>query len=282
MTCPDGPLTGPLHAFSCFTHAHGAFEHDVYVVGQPADPPVLVMHELPGLTDETLNFARRLQAAQFRVYLPHLFGRLRHDDPQGNHRRLCISEEFGRLAAGVSAPVTDWLRSLARRVSAEHGGASVGAIGMCLTGGFVIPLVLEPRVVAPVAAQPAVPFSQAYVVLPLRKGPWAGQLNVSQPDIDAARERMTRDDLRMLAFRFKADRVCVAEKIDRLRREFPGRVDAHEYDGPSRWPMPPHAVLTYEYERAGDAGPDHPTRRAFSTLVEFLRERLGAAGGPHG
>ena len=52
--------------------------------------------------------------------------------------------------------------------------------------------------------------------------------------------------------------------------------EAHQYESP--WwqaiPLAPHAVLTYEYERAHDAGPEHPTRRAFVTLVGFLNKRL--------
>ena len=280
MPCPDAPLTGPLAGFSCFAHTHEGYEHAVYGVGDPRHPPVLVMHELPGLAGATLNFARRLGDAGFCVYLPHLFGDLLRDDWRGNYQRLCISEEFARLAAGVSAPVTRWLRSLARRVSEDHGGATVGAVGMCLTGGFVIPLVLERPVEAPVAAQPAVPFSQAYAVLPLRKGPWARQLNVSDDDIRAAAGRMAREGLRMLAFRFRADRICVADKIARLGDEFGAQLEAHEYESPWRL-KPPHAVLTYEYDEARDAGPDHPTRRAFARLVSFLHERLDGGATPN-
>jgi dienelactone hydrolase len=61
---------------------------------------------------------------------------------------VCVSEEFakleaGVLQAGVPRPIVDWLRALAAHVSGLHGGAKVGAIGMCLTGAFAIPLILE-------------------------------------------------------------------------------------------------------------------------------------------
>lgn len=273
------PGTNPdddrLAEFSRFSHHERGMTHDVYATGDAASPPVLVMHELSGLTDATLGFAKRLRDAGFRVYLPHLFGTLLEEQGRDNYRRLCVSDEFSRLAAGVSAPVTTWLRSLAGRLSVEHGEARVGAIGMCLTGGFVIPLVLERSVVAPVSSQPAVPFSTAYAVLPIRKGKWARELNVEDAEMAKAATRLRDDDLTLLAFRFKADRICVSDKIDRLRIEFGDRLQAHEYDT-SWWQAirSPHAVLTYEFDRAKDAGPEHPTRQAFATLVSFLKEHL--------
>ena len=267
-----------LAGFECFPHTEGAYEHDVYVTGKPADRPLLVIHELPGFTVETLNFARRLAARGFRVYLPHLFGGFLENDTLGNEKRLCVSAEFANLAAGVSAPVTTWLRSLARRISALHGDGKVGALGMCLTGGFAIPLVLERPVVAPVCAQPAVPFSKRFVALGFGKGPWAPALNVSDDDVRGAKARMDRDDLKLLAFRFDSDRICVAEKMGRLKAEFGNRVEVHQLKTPwmsrFRLPTPPHAVFTYEYEKAKDAGPEHPTRRAFETLVSFFQRQL--------
>ena len=267
-----------LSGFDCFPHGDGTYEHDVYATGKKSDRPLLVTHELPGFTVETLNFARRLAGRGFRVYLPHLFGEFLVNDTKGNEKRLCVSAEFARLAAGVSAPVTTWLRSLARRISDEHGGGKVGALGMCLTGGFAIPLVLERAVVAPVCAQPAVPFSKRYVALGIGKGPWARALNVSDDDVRGAAARLERDDLKLLAFRFDSDRICVADKMDRLEAEFGDRVEVHELQTPwwsrVRLPTPPHAVFTYEYEKAKNAGPNHPTRRAFETLVGFFSTRL--------
>ena len=74
------------------------------------------------------------------------------------------------MQVGVSAPIVDWLRALASDLSARHEHANVGAIGMCLTGAFVIPLVLERCVTAPVAAQPGVPFSGVFRAVGLGRG----------------------------------------------------------------------------------------------------------------
>jgi dienelactone hydrolase len=281
--------TQPLDGFTKFRHADGGIEHDVYAIGPPDAPPIIATHEMPGLATQTCNFARRLSAAGagFRVYLPHLFGELLAENTrksaQANQRQLCVSQEFARLEAGVSAPITNWLRSLAVRLSAEHHDAPVGAIGMCATGSLAIPLVLERQVVAPVTSQPAVPFSELYAATGLGKGPWASQFNLADETLRDAAARLNRDNLTLLAFRFKPDRICAAEKIERLRHEFGDRLEAHEYDTPWWTPLqvpPPHAVLTYEYDKAEGAGPDHPTRQAFATLVEFFDRRLRPPSAP--
>ena len=68
-----------------------------------------------------------------------------------------MSREFTKLKAGVASPVTDWLRSLARSLHAELGGPGVGALGMCLTGGFALAMMVDDSVAAPVVAQPSLP-----------------------------------------------------------------------------------------------------------------------------
>ena len=72
--------------------------------------------------------------------------------------RLCVTREFTIFAAGRTAPLAGWLRSLARTVHATDGGPGVGVVGMCVTGGFALAMMVEPAVVAPVVAQPATPL----------------------------------------------------------------------------------------------------------------------------
>ena len=71
-----------------------------------------------------------------------------------------VSREFTLLAANKSSPVTDWLRALARLAHQECGGRGVGAIGMCVTGGFALSMALDPVVLAPVLAQPGLPATR--------------------------------------------------------------------------------------------------------------------------
>ncbi len=272
----------PLDGFTHFDHEHEGITHRVYQIGDPSRPPVLVMHELPGFAEPAVDFARRLSAAGFHVSLPHLFGDLMKRAPLRYHRQLCVSREFANLAAGVSAPITVWLRSLTKRLSTDHGGARVGAIGMCLTGAFVIPLVLDPWVTAPVASQPAVPFSWAYALTGLGRGAWASQLNVADGELTDAAARLQRDGLTLLALRFRDDRISVPEKIERLRSSCGDRLESHEYASPwwRRFASPPHAVLTEEHMRAKDADASHPTRQAFARLVTFLNQHLAEASPP--
>jgi len=261
-------LTGFQELQPAFTHAE--MRHRVFWTGD--GPPVLVMHELPGLTPAALGFGRRLAARGFRVYLPLLFGEPGQDDALGSYRALCVSREFAKLHAGVSAPIVDWLRALATDISGRHQQGNVGAIGMCLTGAFVVPLILEPCVTAPVAAQPGAPFSATFRAIGLGRGPWMTQLNVSDADVEQAVLRMRRDGLHLLTGRFEKDRVCPAERLDRLQRDFGERLIRRELPGGSFF-NPPHATLTAEYDRARN-DPDEPTHKWFEEVVGFLRERL--------
>lgn len=243
--------------------------HDVYVIG--AGAPLLLMHELPGLAQPAINLARRLAGDGFRVYLPHLFGTCLTYQPGHNYLRLCISKEFASLRAGVEAPITRWLRSLADRISTQNGGGSVGVIGMCVTGAFVIPLILDPAVKAAVAAQPAIPFSFRRVLFGVGTGPWASQLNVPDEQVTAAASRAQADSIPLLAMRFKADRVCVHEKIERLRGAFGAQVECHELEGTnaSTTHRPPHAILTEEYDSGNAAA-----ILAYGQVIQFLHQHL--------
>jgi hypothetical protein len=51
-----------------------------------------------------------------------------------------------------------WLRALSARIAEVCEGPGVGVIGMCLTGGFMISLMVDPHVLAPVTCEPALPF----------------------------------------------------------------------------------------------------------------------------
>jgi dienelactone hydrolase len=95
-----------LEGFDEILFHHHNIAHRVFWIGEGR--PVLVMHELPGLTPAALRFGRRLAKRGFRVYLPLLFGEPAQDDWRGSYRSLCISREFANLQAGVSAPIVNW------------------------------------------------------------------------------------------------------------------------------------------------------------------------------
>lgn len=56
--------------------------------------------------------------------------------------RLCVSRDFALLATGRTTPLAGWLRDLARTLHDELGGPGVGAVGMCVTGGFALAMML--------------------------------------------------------------------------------------------------------------------------------------------
>jgi len=274
---PPGP---PLEGYAQFRFTAGEFSHSVYHGGERGEPPLLLMPELAGFSPGLLQFAARLREARFQVYVPWLFGPFGQRTPLRNVMRLCISREFANLRAGISAPVTTWLRALAAQISQDNGRCRVGAIGMCLTGAFAIPLVIDPQVVAAVAAQPSVPLSALFTVFGVRRGASLRQLNVNDGDIAQARDRLTSGEARLLAVRNRADGICPREKLERLQQEFPVGLEVREYGevgSRNSLGQRPHATFTKEYRVAVNQTQEHPSRRAFADLVEFFDRNLRAA-----
>ena len=130
----------------------------VLVTGD-AGPAIVVIHEIYGFTPTLARFSRWVRDAGFRIYAPILLGTPDAANPEtvtlGRTVGLCISREFTMLAANKSSPITDWLKALARQAHTECGGPGVGAIGMCLTGGFALSMAVDPVIVAPYRASPA-------------------------------------------------------------------------------------------------------------------------------
>ncbi len=266
-----------LGSFDQFFFAHGRLAHPVYYAGDQEAPPVLLLPEIAGFSPGLIMFAERLIDARFRIFVPWLFGTLGVRAPLRNGIRLCVSSEFARLRGGVSSPVTTWLRALTAHISRHSGGSKVGAIGMCLTGAFAIPLIIDPHVVAAVAAQPAVPLAPLFTALGIGRGKRLSQLNVSDSEIAAARARLESGRAHLLTVRCRSDRLCPRARIERLRREFPLGLEIREYaEASDRNPLGerPHATFTKEYRLVPDAPPDHYSRRAFADLVAFLETHL--------
>ncbi|EWT04836.1 dienelactone hydrolase, partial [Intrasporangium chromatireducens Q5-1] len=149
-----------LSAWERSRHTSDGRAFDVYWRGE--GPGVVVIHESPGLTPEVVAFGDDLVDAGFSVALPHLFGSAGLEPRPGEAAavvaRLCVSREFALLATGRTTPLAGWLRSLARSLHESAGGPGVGVVGMCVTGGFALAMMVDPVVVAPVLAQPATPL----------------------------------------------------------------------------------------------------------------------------
>jgi dienelactone hydrolase len=249
-----------------------------------AGPAVVILHELPGLIPECVDLARRVADAGFTVYLPLLFGEPNQPfsalKMAGNLVELCISQEFYCFARYQSSPITDWLRSLCRKAHADCGGRGVGVIGMCLTGSFVLSLMADPSVIAPVASQPSLPVG----FTPEAKA----TLGVYPDELEKAQARAAQG-VPLLALRYSEDALCPAEKFAALRQAFGGTPEKVEDSPELCWrrgksletleinsapgnpfeiPASSHAVLTLGYQEAG-----HPANRAFQRVVAFLKEQ---------
>ena len=261
-------MTAPaLPGFQASTFRHQGRGHLVYRAG--TGPAVIVIHEIPGIHPGMVSFARRLLDRGYTVYLPSLFGR--PGEPFGTGPLLrsvlgvCVSREFAILADRTS-PVVTWLRALAAQAHGECGGPGVGAIGMCLTGGFALAMAVEPAVLAPVVSQPGLPA-------PLTAAKRAA-VGLDPADLAQVKARTHRGGLGVLGLRFSADRGCPAERFQRLRRELGEAFEAIEVDSspgnPYGIPQRAHAVLTVDLVDA----PGHPTRAALDRVLEFLGQRL--------
>src|SRR5579871_2284467 len=196
MTAENLKQDDPLDDFSSRDIAFDGVGKKVYVAGH--GPGVIVMTEMPGISPHVARFARWVRDAGFTVYMPSLFGRdgavPQVEEGLAVLKGACVSAEFRALAANETSPVTQWLRALARLAHGECGGSGVGAIGMCFTGNFALTMMLEPAMLAPVLSQPSLPLNDP-----------AG-LEITPADIAAVRDRLEREELTVLAYRFAGDR----------------------------------------------------------------------------
>ena len=266
----------PLEDFQARTITLGELPKRVLVAG--TGPAVIVMTEMPGISPHVARFARWVRDAGFTVYLPSLFGRdgALPSAEEGLEvvQRACVSAEFrafaNRKGPNQSSPVTRWLRALAALAHAECGGPGVGAIGMCFTGNFALTMMLEPAMLAPVLSQPSLPLKEP-----------AG-LEIAPAELAAVRERLDREDLTVLAYRFSGDKVCRAERFAAyaaaLGDRFVGRELPDEAAGSDVSPffarhVPfPHSVVTQHLiDEAGQ-----PTIAARDEILAFFRMRLAA------
>jgi len=264
----------PLDDFEPRKILFDGIEKPVHVAG--AGPAVIVMTEMPGISPQVARFARWVRDAGFSVHMPSLFGRDGAvpgvEESTATFRRACVSAEFRAFAGQGSSPVTQWLRALARLAHGECGGPGVGAIGMCFTGNFALSMMLEPSMLAPVLAQPSLPLDDP-----------AG-LEIAPEELAAVRQRLEREDLTVMAYRFDGDRFCKAQRFaayaEALGERFVARVlpdSAAKRDGLAPFfeqvVAGPHSVVTaHLIDEAGQ-----PTIAARDEILAFFARRLATA-----
>jgi dienelactone hydrolase len=217
-------------------HTHERVTHRTYRRG--SGPGVIVIHEIPGITPTVTSFADEVVEAGYTVVMPSLFGTPGAAFSGGSVARslaqVCVSREFTKLAVGQTSPVAGWLRDLARALHAELGGPGVGALGMCFTGGFALAMMVEPAVVAPVLAQPSLPF-------PVSRAR-AADVNLCAEDLAVVKQRAAAGQ-QVLGLCYRSDKA-VGTRFETLTRELGDAFLSVRLEGPG------HSTLTEQRDQS--------------------------------
>ena len=213
-TRPEGAVpirTGVLAGWTLGEFSAADMTFPTYRRG--AGPAVIVIHEIPGITPLVAKFANEVVSRGFTVVMPSLVGTPGQGPSQlylaQSMLKICIANEFTTMAMKKTSPVIAWLRALARNVHADVGGPGVGAVGMCFSGGFALGMMVDDLMVAPVLAQPSMPFS-----IGKERG---ADLNLS-PDDEAAVIERAQHGCQVLGLRFTDDKL-VGDRFSTLREK---------------------------------------------------------------
>lgn len=248
-------------SWNSFDHEFGHMTKPVFVSGD--GPPIIIIHELPGMIVQCVEFAERVREQGYTVYLPLLFGKpnqkLGHPISWIQYPvMMCIRRELYAFKKNTTSPIMDWLRNLSQSVNDKHQTNRVGAIGMCLTGSFVVPMMLDEFMVAPVMSQPAFPAS-------------GRNFGFDQAVLETAKERCEAG-IEIKAYRFKEDKLSTPSKIKAFKRVFGDALLYEELDCEYQHQnkLGCHSVFTGDYSDETNS----PTRIAFNDLMQFFDLKL--------
>jgi dienelactone hydrolase len=224
----------------------------VYRIGDDG-PPVILLHELPGMSPEDLRLARLLAGEHFTVYLPLFFGDAGKANMTRNPIAVFTHGDFHLFAHHEAAPAVEWVRNFGAWVSAQHHGSKVGVIGMCLTGNFPVPLAREQWFGAGVMSQPAMPLLSS-------------ALGVSDEDI-----AKVPADAKLVYLRFSDDRMSPPGRLAAFREKV--KLDVPQIGVGCR--KHAHSVLAEDFIDEKD----NDTRKAFDYVVAVFHEQLKGGNG---
>jgi hypothetical protein len=241
---------------SSFTAA--GFERDVYRRG--TGPGIVLVHEIPGITPKVTQFANELVDAGYTVVMPLLVGEAGKEVSNGyvmkSMAKVCVAREFSNMALNQTSPIIGFLRALARNLHNDVGGAGVGALGMCFSGGFALGMMVDDIMIAPVLSQPSMPF-----VLGLSKSKRTARgkdLNLSPDDLLTVQRRAT-EGCQVLGLRFTSDPL-VGDRFSTLREVLGDAFIAVELPSDNK---KDHSVLTEQR--------DEPS---VQRVLKFFAEKL--------
>ena len=275
----------PAHDWTeCFNgpFTYADITHSVFCLDDgTAKPPVLLLHEISGLSPGTLAYAETL-SKDFTVYVPMLFGEKGKFSLVSGLRAYWFNGvvqffpggEWGISSEEGSSPIVNWLRGVVRKIDERHAQQHIGIIGNCMTGPLPLALLDHARVTAVVVAQPA---------LPMRFWRYTDEdrhsLGLSDNDLQVAR----RSTAKIYGVRFETDCIADRAKLFTLRKEFgdrflDGEIPASEYQ-PDGEPINMHSTLIGSWKTSVKAG--QPSRNARERVRNFLLNKLGVSRSPN-
>lgn len=246
----------------------------VYRIG--SGPPVLFLHELPGLMPEAFEFARRLKDRGYTVYVPLLFGKAGESSTlRVIFRTPCWGSEFNCISGDSIGSIVSWIAALTAKIDDDHGKHGLAVIGNCLTGSVPLALMasdtVRPRLRCVVLSQPAIPMG--LFGAPLLEGAKVA-FGLSAAEIKEAVD----SNVPALALRFCDDPIVPKQRMEALISLFANRPfefypvnpDTHCDNPPVHHSYHHHAVLTIGYCDDQDSN----GRKAFEHVVAFLQSNL--------
>lgn len=186
-----------------FAPAPGAKGYPVYITGS-GEKPVLLLHELPGLTPGALGLARDLEKHRWKVYTPRLFGAFGQNSGMKGLVQTVSSGRFRILTCTDVGPIRRDVGNMLDQIAVRHPGEPITVIGNCLTGTVPLDMLVRPEVRTVVLCQPAMPFQ--IPGLERGKDVWP----ISAERLEAVLAALERDEEKRVIFVQYAD-DCVAD-----------------------------------------------------------------------
>jgi dienelactone hydrolase len=261
----------------CFERpfSHAGITRSVYCLHDgTSKPPVLLLHELTGLSPGTLAYAEEL-SKDFTVYVPLLFGEKGKPSLVSGLGAYWFrgsieffpGGEWGVPANG-SAPIVTWLRGVVQMTGERHHQQRIGIIGNCMTGTIPLALFDHPQVGAGVVAQPALPMRFWWYREADRES-----LGLSTDDLRNAKQSTAK----IYGLRFETDCISDPAKQRTLRNEFgdrflSGEIPVSDYQKDGK-PINAHSTLIGAWKKHDQAG--QPSRDARERVRTFLLKELG-------
>ncbi len=248
-----------------------------YVKGEGA--PLILLHELPGLSRQTFALADYFVQRGFRVSLPLLFGKAGDCSVLSGTVTICLRQELRQLWFGTDTAITAWVRQLAaqelKRYQWHHPEVCrVGVIGMCYSGSMVLGLMLKDEndnkhekhegeaspLLAPVLAQPSACYPRHA--------------------LNQISEHGSRGPA--LALRFEKDWICRESQLTSLEQAFAAcaardpsqALTVVEFEGKRKQ----HSTLVYDYDQTNPFRRDIRSGQwldAREVVFQFLRNQMG-------